>query len=188
MSDQRTGGVGPAAAPEVLRVPNVEAFILTDDGVFPNNRKLPLLIYKKALNTDVPDLTEQVQAVFAENRWGGSWIDGIFGYHHYHSTAHEVLAICSGQAEVRFGGEHGITCTVSAGDVIVIPAGVAHKNFGSNDEFVVVGAYPQGQSYDMCHGRREERPEADKRIVRVPRPESDPLYGPDGPLVEHWRA
>jgi uncharacterized protein YjlB len=161
---------------------------LTDDGVFPNNGKLPLLIYKRALNTDLPDLTAQVQAVFAENHWGGSWIDGIFDYHHYHSTAHEVLAICHGQAEVRFGGEHGITFTVMAGDVVVIPAGVAHKNLGSNDEFVVVGAYPQGQNYDMCHGWHEERPEADKRIVRVPRPEADPLYGPDGPLMEHWTA
>lgn len=186
MNDQRTSGPGPATSQEILRAPNVEAFILTDDGVFPNNRTLPLLIYKKALNLDAPDLTAQVQALFAENHWSGSWIDGIFDYHHYHSTAHEVLAICGGQAEVRFGGEHGITQTLSAGDVVVIPAGVAHKSLSAGSDFVVIGAYPQGQNYDMCHGRHGERPDTDKRIVSVPMPEADPLYGPDGPLMEHW--
>ncbi len=179
---------GPATQ-DLLRAPTVEAFILTDDGVFPNNRRLPLLVYRKVLRLDAPDLIAQVQAVFAENGWAGSWVNSIFDYHHYHSTAHEVLAICGGRAEVCFGGEHGITLTLSAGDVVVIPAGVAHKNLGAGNDFVVVGAYPRGQeNYDMCHGKREERREADKNIVSVPTPASDPLYGPDGPLTEHWRA
>jgi uncharacterized protein YjlB len=39
----------------------------------------------------------------------------------------------------------------------------------------------------MCHGWREERPQADKNIVAVPNPESDPLYGRGGPLMEHWQ-
>lgn len=189
MDEQRTSDAGGSAQQEILHAPVVEAFILTDDGVFPNNRKLPLLIYKKALAPGAQDPTAQVQAIFADNHWGGSWVDGIYDYHHYHSTAHEVLAICRGHAEVRFGGEHGITQTVSAGDVVIIPAGVAHKNLGASDDFVVVGAYPQGrQDYDMCGGKRSERPEADKHIVSVPIPEADPLYGPDGPLMEHWSA
>jgi uncharacterized protein YjlB len=40
----------------------------------------------------------------------------------------------------------------------------------------------------MCYGKREERPKADKNIFSVPVPESDPLYGPDGPLMDHWQA
>jgi uncharacterized protein YjlB len=40
----------------------------------------------------------------------------------------------------------------------------------------------------MCHGKRDERPEADKNIVSVLTPDSDPLYGPDGPLPEHWQV
>ena len=180
----RTGGT---ATQDLLRAPNVEAFILTDDGVFPNNRRLPLLVYEKALNPETPDLVTQVQAIFTENGWGGAWVDSIFDYHHYHSNAHEVLVVCGGRAEVRFGGEHGITLTLTAGDVVVIPAGVAHKNLGADANFVVVGAYPHGQEqYDMCRDRREERREAEKNIVNTPAPEADPLYGPDGPLTEHW--
>jgi uncharacterized protein YjlB len=189
MDNQETNRTGGAATQDLLRAPNVEAFILTDDGVFPNNRRLPLLVYKRVLNPDSPDLISQVQATFAENGWGGSWVDSIFDCHHYHSASHEVLAICGGRADIRFGGEHGITLILSAGDAVVIPAGVAHKNLGAGADFVVVGAYPHGQeSYDMCHGRRDERPAADKNIVCVPTPESDPLYGPDGPLTEHWRV
>jgi uncharacterized protein YjlB len=189
MDNQETSRMEGPATHDLLRAPNVEAFILTDDGVFPNNRKLPLLVYRKVLSLDAPDLIAQVQAILAENGWGGSWVNGIFDYHHYHSTAHEVLAICGGRAEVCFGGEHGITLTLSAGDVVVIPAGVAHKNRGAGSDFVVVGAYPRGQEgYDMCHGKREERHEADKNIVSVPTPKSDPLYGPDGPLTDHWRV
>ncbi len=188
MGDQETTGMKGPATQDLLRAPNVEAFLLTGDGVFPNNRVLPLLVYKKALNSDAPDLTSQVQAIFAENGWIGSWVDSILDFHHYHSRSHEVLAVCSGQAQIRFGGEHGITLTLAAGDVVVIPAGVAHKNVGGSSDFVVVGAYPRGQEdYDMCHGRREERPETDKNIVSTPIPECDPLYGSDGPLTEHWR-
>lgn len=189
MGDQETTGLKGSATGELLRAPHGEAFLLTGDGVFPNNRVLPLLVYKRALNPDAPDLSAQVQGIFAENGWVGSWIDGIFDFHHYHSRSHEVLAICGGHADVCFGGEHGITLTLAVGDVVIIPAGVAHKNLGASNDFVVVGAYPQGQeNYDMCHGRREERLEADKNIVSTPIPASDPLYGPDGPLTEHWRV
>jgi uncharacterized protein YjlB len=189
MGEQETNRAGGTATQDLLRAPNVEAFILTDDGVFPNNRRLPLLVYRKVLNSDASDLIAQVQAILADHGWAGSWVNSIFDYHHYHSNSHEVLAICGGRADVRFGGEHGITLTLAAGDVVVIPAGVAHKSLGAGADFVVVGAYPRGQEdYDMCHGKREERPEADKNIVSVPAPPSDPLYGPDGPLAEHWRV
>jgi uncharacterized protein YjlB len=181
----KTGG---PTTPEILYAPNLEAVILTDDGVFPNNPRLPLLIYKKALNPDLPDLVSHVQAIFADHHWGNSWVDGIYDFHHYHSASHEVLAICGGQARVLFGGEHGIDQIVSAGDVIVIPAGVAHKNLGAEGSFVVVGAYPRGRKYDMCTGKHEERPAADRNIVSVPIPDSDPLYGSDGPMTEHWRV
>lgn len=188
MDEYSTGKAGGPAASDTVYAPNVEALILTGDGVFPNNHKLPLLIYRRALNTDIPDLAGHVQAVFADHHWGNSWVDSVYDFHHYHSTAHEVLAVCSGRARILFGGEHGSEQTVSAGDVIVIPAGVSHKNLGSEGNFTVIGAYPQGQNYDMCRGRREERPEADRRIVSVPLPQADPLYGPDGPLMEHWQA
>ena len=87
---------------------------------------------------------------------------------------------------MRFGGGTGIVLPVRAGDVVVIPAGVGHQNLGSSVDLLVVGAYPRGQRWDLCRGRADERPRALANIARVPLPEADPVYGADGPLIEHW--
>ena len=99
---------------------------------------------------------------------------------------HEVLGVYGGSAKVQFGGEDGIVHEIHQGDVILIPAGVAHRNLGSRDGFGVVGAYPEGQDWDMNYGRPGERPRADKNIARVPLPKMDPIYGLAGPLFEKW--
>lgn len=164
----------------------VEAFILTDDGTFPNNARLPLLVYHGVLGTAAFDLVARARELFHRNHWGGIWVNGIYGYHHYHSTAHEALAIAAGEAKVQFGGKRGVIATVEAGDAVVIPAGVAHKNLGSTKDFTVVGAYPKGQHYDMCYGEEGERPEADENIAAIPLPQADPFGGLDGPLMRHW--
>jgi len=164
----------------------VEAHVLGDDGVFPNNGRMPVLVFRNALEVTGRSATSAIQRLFAENHWGGSWVNGIYEYHHYHSTAHEVLAVCGGKAKVQLGGGQGLIASLSAGDVAVIPAGVAHKNLDSSSDFTVVGAYPEGQRYDMCYGEAGERPGTDENIARVPLPESDPLRGPDGPLMQHW--
>lgn len=164
----------------------VEAIALTDDGTFPNNEKLPLLLYRGGLPSAARGDPDVVRTLFAGRGWSGSWTNGIYDFHHYHSTAHEVLAVCAGHAEVQLGGPDGFATTLQAGDVVVIPAGVAHKNLGSSGDFTVVGAYPKGQSYDMCYGKEGERPGADENITRVPLPTSDPLTGPAGPMARHW--
>jgi uncharacterized protein YjlB len=87
---------------------------------------------------------------------------------------------------VQLGGDNGVLISIGAGDVIIIPAGVAHKNMGSSDDFGVVGAYPAGQNWDMNYGKGHERPQADKNIARVPLPEKDPVFGAGGPLGQHW--
>lgn len=169
--------------------PDIQLEHLTDDGVFPNNENLPVLIYKHAIAGDAAgggDLASAFEGMFREYGWGGTWRNGIYSYHHYHSTAHEVLGVARGTARVQLGGENGITVHVEAGDVLLLPAGVAHKNLGSDAEFLVVGAYPKGQSYDMNYGREGERPAADRNIAQTPLPDSDPVYGSDGPLIEHW--
>ncbi|HXO96731.1 MAG TPA: hypothetical protein VN857_09120, partial [Chthoniobacterales bacterium] len=76
--------------------------------------------------------------------------------------------------------------TVRAGDVIVIPAGVGHKNLGASDDFGVVGAYPGGRHWDLLTGKPGERPKADQNIAALPLPDNDPVYGPDGPLRKIW--
>jgi uncharacterized protein YjlB len=85
-----------------------------------------------------------------------------------------------------WGGKSGIKVDVSTGDVIIIPAGVAHKNLGSSREFGVVGAYPNGSSYDLKTGKQGERPEADRDISEVPVPSTDPLQGANAGLPTIW--
>jgi uncharacterized protein YjlB len=92
-----------------------------------------------------------------------------------------------GSASITFGGPEGETVEVSSGDVVVIPAGVGHRNEGSSADFSVVGAYPPGQeNYDLRTGEGSERPEVLENIRSVALPEKDPLYGDRGPLVRRW--
>lgn len=170
------------------RTPEVVSRILEDDGRYPNNSSLPLLIYRQAIDLhSVNDASAVVEEVFHGNNWRGSWRNGIFSYHHYHSTAHEVLGIYSGRVRVQLGGPEGIVSDAAAGDVVVIPAGVAHKNLDSDRKFRCIGAYPDGQRYDMNYGKPGERPEADENISRVDLPSNDPVFGSAGPLIDHWR-
>jgi len=171
--------------------------LLRDDGRFPNNGILPLLVYPQAVEIDSPgkngvkassgDAALAVERIFHANGWGSSWRNGVYPYQHYHSTAHEVLGVYAGSSEVLFGGDQGLRCVVRAGDVVLIPAGVAHVRLAASADFRVVGAYPAGQQVDMRYGREGERPEADESIARVPIPDTDPVFGERGPVIELWR-
>ena len=163
----------------------IESFIFQDDGTFPNN-PLPLLVLKQAFDVALKINPSEIENVFHSNNWGNSWRNGLYPFHHYHSTAHEVLAVACGTARVQFGGENGPVIDVQPGDVVVIPAGVGHKNLGSSFDLLVVGAYPPGPSWDLCRGTPEERPWALENIARVPLPAADPIFGMQGPLRTHW--
>ncbi len=171
----------------VLQTPNAAVHVFGDDGRFPNNEKLPLVMYQNAVKLPQRDPAATFEEIFHANEWGSSWRNGIYPYHHYHSTAHEVLGISRGEASVRLGGDdRGQTFEVHSGDVIIIPAGVAHKNLGSSSDFLVVGAYPLGQMWDMNYGKPGERPQAERNIAQVPPPKTDPVYGQDGQLAKYW--
>lgn len=172
---------------KVLQTPNTALHMFRDDGTFPNNEKLPLVLYRGAIKLSERDQASIVEEIFYAHGWGDSWRNGVYSYHHYHSTAHEVLGVFRGLATVRLGGDdNGQTFSVQAGDVIIIPAGVAHKNLESGSDFQVVGAYPTSQKWDMNYGKPGERPQADSNIAQVPVPTADPVYGFDGPLTEYW--
>jgi uncharacterized protein YjlB len=171
---------------DVIKTSQVACHTLRDDGIYPNNERLPLLVYQGALALPEQNPPAIIEALFEINQWGGSWRNGVYGFHHYHSTAHEVLGVYSGTAKVQLGGEKGIVLSVGRGDVVIIPAGVAHKNLGAGRDFRVVGAYPFGQVVDMNYGKSGERPQTDQNIARVPLPGTDPIYGIKGPLQEHW--
>ncbi|MEM7128513.1 MAG: cupin domain-containing protein [Chloroflexota bacterium] len=166
----------------------ITTHLFADDGSIPNNPTLPLILYSGAIDFGGKDAADVCEELFAANGWGKSWRNGIFSYHHYHSNAHEVLAIAQGRVEVYLGGERGSIITVKAGDVILIPAGVGHKNLGASTDLLVIGAYPPGPYCDLCYGHPEERPQVLRNIEAVPLPSTDPVYGNVGPLFEYWQS
>jgi uncharacterized protein YjlB len=142
--------------------------------VIPNHPRFPVLIYH---GVDVED----ARALFAQHGWGGSWVNGVFGFHHFHSTSHEALAVIAGAATIELGGPQGEPFDVSAGDVLVLPAGTGHRRATARDGFTVVGAYPRGQEdYDLLRAADDA---ARERIARLPAPPEDPVGG-DG--VAGW--
>ncbi|MCH9675075.1 MAG: cupin [Gammaproteobacteria bacterium] len=154
------------------------ALIGPTDGLL-NNQTLPLLIYHAVL---MPALAEGFESRFTEHGWPGGWRNGIFSFHHFHSNAHEVLGVYHGTSNVQFGGDTGPIFTVTAGDVIIIPAGVAHNKVDANP-LSVVGSYPAGQTPDTCRPHDKES----TKVSHAPMPKSDPFFGV-GPLQEHWHV
>jgi len=126
--------------------------------------------------------------MFARHGWPDAWRNGIYAHHHYHSTAHEVLGIARGEATVRLGGERGRSVDLKAGDVVVIPAGVAHKREAASADLLVIGAYPKGQRPDLCRAETAVHDRSSANIAKVPLPAADPVSGDDGPLLQRWRA
>ena len=160
-----------------------------EQHAFPDITEFPLMVYRGAVPSGGASAAEECLTVFARNGWSGGWTNGIYRFHHFHATTHEALGIVQGRVRVRFGGKNGPVVSVEAGDALVIPAGVSHCNDGASDDLVVVGAYPGGREPDMeRHGSDEASEAARKRIASVPRPETDPLFGKDGPLPQSWQA
>ena len=161
-------------------------FRFKDDGLVPNN-PLPFIIYKRVIDVDNTQPERTIEQVFADNRWGSMWRNGIYDYLHYHATAHEVLGIARGQARVRFGGDHGKVLEVSAGDVAILPAGTGHQCLFGTRDLSVVGAYPPPQTMEITRPTSDNHAKALKTIPCVAVPTTDPVMGEDGPLVRLWR-
>jgi len=172
---------------ESARSPTIEEHLFADDGVAPNNPRLPLVVYRGVLGTG-PGAAAACEALFAGNGWSGGWRGGVYPYHHYHSTAHEALGIVAGSARVRLGGEGGALVDLRAGDAVVIPAGVAHKGEAASPDLLIVGAYPGGRGPDLRVPGKGDREAALASIAATPPPDTDPVCGASGPLIERWRA
>jgi uncharacterized protein YjlB len=84
------------------------------------------------------------------------------------------------------GGPEGRQFEVAVGDVLVLPAGTGHCNQGASGDLLVVGAYPDGMSWDIRRGDPAEHDEALKNIRAVPLPRTDPVGGSEGRLVGLW--
>ena len=140
------------------------------DGVFPNNSDHPVLIFKSALSLS----QKESDRAITKSGWTSPWAWGIFDYHHYHSTAWELLACVRGQARVQLGGDTGPTVEVGKGDILLIPPGVAHKQLQAKGGFTLLGSYPPGSGHvDTLRGAPSL--EEERNICKVEKPEEEPL-------------
>jgi uncharacterized protein YjlB len=178
MKKENNTTLGPAPA----KIPN---YIIPDNGIFPNS-VLPVLLYKAVFHLPNDHSPGVMETVFENNGWFNSWRNGMFTYNHYHSITHEVLGIYCGECHVSLGGDSGIQLFLEKGDVLLIPAGVAHKNIGASTDFKCIGAYPGGKDFDINLGKSGERPGTDKNIKKIPVPKLDPVYGKEGLLSRYW--
>jgi uncharacterized protein YjlB len=161
-----------------------ETFVFEDDGAIPNSR-LPLLVYRAAMPHD----PRAIEDCFAANRWPPAWRDGVHPFHHFHANTHEALGVARGEATVLFGGPNGRELQVSAGDVVIVPAGVGHCNKARSADLLIVGAYPDNAPRpDQFRGKPEEHDTVIPMIADVPTPAADPVSGDSGPLRRLWGA
>ena len=65
--------------------------------------------------------------------------------------------------------------------------GTGHKCLFASHDFSVVGAYPPGARMQVTRPTPDNYRKALDTIPLVPMPETDPVFGKDGPLIEIWR-
>ncbi|OKP13878.1 hypothetical protein PENSUB_453 [Penicillium subrubescens] len=200
----------------------IKQYHLFPTKLVPNSPR-PLLHYKSVLpkhpNTSHCDPVS-VWNLFTKNDWDVQWIFryGPTQLSHYHSQAHECMAVLSGTAKIRFGvadtspdmhentygsarEDGGVVLHAEAGDVFVIPAGVAHKTHDTKPDaefallspgkghgieaedpvealsrvrlegFTMMGAYCGGEWDFVAMGGEFEK------VWSVPKPKFDPVFG-----------
>jgi uncharacterized protein YjlB len=161
-----------------------KTYFFSDDGVIPNN-VLPVILYRQVV--ELSDCSDWLENRFRENKWLNNWRDVVLPYDHFHSNTHEVLGLGWGSVTLKIGGMHGQIVHVSAGDVILIPAGVGHYSITEHTDYQFVGGYPNGNAWDLKTGLEEEdRSQVLNVISGIGMPLKDPIFGFEGLMFEKW--
>ena len=90
----------------------------------------PLLIYRSPFPPTTITASQIEAHLTAIGVVTPAWRYTMYSTSHFHSTSHEVLSISRGKAKLCFGGEGNegrVEVLVGRGDVLVVPAGVAHR-------------------------------------------------------------
>lgn len=156
---------------------------------YPNNT-LAVLYYENALNERLESgySSEDVVEFFENNGYENGWINGIKDQHHFHSNAHEALAVTKGEVTVQLGGPNTDIITLRKGDVVLLPAGTAHKRLDGTENFEVVGAYPaNGENLDMQYGDASDYEAIKENIENVGIPRTDPVTGSPADMERYWK-
>jgi uncharacterized protein YjlB len=170
------------------RSPRIETLRFEPNGRVPNSR-FPVLIRRGAVEADAGvDLADAIEETFRRNDWLNNWRElGVYDYYHFHSTTHEALGMARGRITLRLGGTGGAVVTLTAGDVVVLPAGTSHTRLENSSDSQMVGGYPEGRDWDLIrdeHVTDEQARSAVKLIGSLPIPSRDPATGE--PMVL-WR-
>ena len=104
---------------------------------FPGN-EIELRLYRAVFNKVQTGLNSKFSKLFSDNGWSVPWVNGVYDFHHFHAEAHEVLGCAAGWVLVQMGGSNGPEVRLEAGDAVLIPAGVAHKNIDSSADYYIV--------------------------------------------------
>ena len=128
----------------------IETYLLAEHGWVPNNAKLPVILYRQAMT---PASREEAAAAFEDrfqqHGWPAQWRDGVYDYHHYHSTAHEVLGVAAGSATLMIGGPDGREIEVTAGDALLKAAPLAQLHHQVHEALLVGGGGVAQQGHDV---------------------------------------
>jgi len=164
-------------SPSSSSPPEVHKLYMDNDGTYPNNPTHPLLLYRSAFHGTQQ---EGYTKIVSSGEWTSPWVWGIFTYHHYHTTAWELLICVKGQADIQIGGSNGPIVNISKGDVMLVPPGLAHKQIRDSGGFTLLGSYPiEGCSgpVDTVRGAPTEDQKAN--IEACVTPKRDPVLGLD---------
>jgi len=143
---------------------------------FPGN-EIALRLYRSVFNQAETGLSARFSKLFSDNGWSVPWVNCVFGFHHFTPPAQERLGFPARRVIVQMGGPSGPEVKLEAGDAVLIPAGVGHKNIKSSSDYRILGSYPHGQQPDIRRGDPDEWDEVLDEIAHVRLWDKDPVTG-----------